>query len=338
MNSLRYKTIAEADSYLAFPDVAGTADDVLVCCYFEGDQHSPNWSQVVIRRSLDQGESWLPAQILCRASLEKDGYCWNCPRISGLQDGSLILICDYEDRSKEQAMWAWRSKDKGESWSQPTLIMRRGLVPDRVVSLASGRLLLVVPCQADGLVLFSSDDSGASWDELSQMRPSVEPRSAESSLVVLDEKRMVCYSRDGNALGPKTISLDGGCTWNDKSMSIFAGHRPCAGLLKSGKVLVTSRRPGAGTYAYLENQDSAMNPDCWTQRAGVLRLDDAGANHFWDYGYSGWVQLADGRIFCVYYTKPAPQYLPSPFKRPLIKGVWFSEEDFPVLREPTRNA
>ena len=80
------------------------------------------------------------------------------------------------------------------------------------------------------------------------MRPTVEPRSAESSLVALDDSRMVCYTRGGDsAPGLKSISLDGGQTWNDRCMSCFAGHRPCGGVLRSGKILVTFRLVNVGT-------------------------------------------------------------------------------------------
>jgi hypothetical protein len=218
----------------------------------------------------------------------------------------------------------WELKLEEPSFS----VLPRGLCPDRVVSLPSGRLMLVVPCGGEGLRLFASDDGGHSWQHLSEMRPNEEPRPAESTLVPLDETRMVCYSRDDGALGSKTISLDGGRTWNDRCMTCFAGRRPCGGLLESGHVLVTYRLPGGWTYAYLESRKSALEPEWKEQRGAVLRLDGAGANHFWDYGYSGWVQLPDSRIFGVYYTRPPVDGLPSFEPKPSIRGAWFSEGNF----------
>lgn len=329
MGKLRYKTIAEGDNYFAFPDVAATPAGTLVCVYFEGDQHSPCWSQVVIKRSSDLGETWTAPCVLAGASLGKDGFCWNCPRISALPDGRIVIICDYEDRSRERAVWAWWSEDGAASWSGPQLILRRGLVPDRVVALPSGRLLLAVPCGEAGTILYSSDDGGASWDEGTQIRPTVEPRSAESSLVILDDSRMVCYTRGGDsAPGPKSISLEGGKRWNDRAMSCFAGHRPCAGILRSGNILVTFRLVNVGICAYIEPPDSALDAEYNTQRGAILELQSARHNYLWDYGYSGWVQLPDDRIFCVYYTKAPSDNFPLAAAKPFIRGVWFSEHDF----------
>ena len=110
---------------------------------------------------------------------------------------------------------------------------------------------------------FTRDMSAGSRSQgsrLAEMLPNEQPRSVESSLVVLDETRMVSYSRDGNALGPKTISTDGGKTWDDRRMSCSAGHRPCGGLLNGNRILVTGRLPSGGTDAYLEDQDSARGP------------------------------------------------------------------------------
>jgi len=309
---LEYCEIERNENYLVAPDVALASDSSLVCVYREGNAHSPKWSRIVLKVSGDLGKTWSHLRILADSSLHEDGYCWNCPRISVLPDGRLVILCDYQDESPERAVWAWWSEDNGRSWSEPRQITARGLCPDRVVATDSGRLLLVVPCSEAGLLLFESNDGGASWKALSEIRPAVPPKSAETTLVVLDEKRMVCYSRDDGALGPKSISRDGGTTWNDRCKSCFVGHRPCGGLLESGHVLVTYRFPGGGTYAYLENRQSALDPNCWTQHGAVLRLEDAGANYFWDYGYSGWVQLPDSRVFCVYHTKPPVDRLPSP--------------------------
>ena len=329
MDKHHCKTIAEGDTYLAFPDVAVTPAGKLVCVYFEGDRHSPSWSQVVVKTSSDLGETWTAPCILAKAALRDDGFCWNCPRISALPDGRIVIICDYEDHSKERAIWAWWSEDGAASWSAPRKLLSRGLVPDRVVALSSGRLLLAVPCEEQGTILFSSSNDGASWDEWAQIRPTVDPKSAESSLVVLDGLRMVCYTRGGEcAPGPKSISLDGGRRWDDRAMSCFAGHRPCAGMLRSGRVLVTFRLVNVGICAYIESPESALDPEYKTQRGTMLELETAQHNYFWDYGYTGWVQLPDDRLFCVYYTKKPSNDFPLPATQPCIRGCWFSEHDF----------
>jgi hypothetical protein len=149
----------------------------------------------------------------------------------------------------------------------------------------------------------------------------------EGSLVLLHDNNLVCYFRQppSHYLSGKAISQDGGKSWRTTGVP-FIGHRPCAGMLSSGTILVTFRYPGAGTWAYLEAEESARCAESWDRQQGqVLQLEPGGGNYWWDYGYSGWVQLPDSRVFCVYYTKAPVSRLPSPEPKPFIRGVWLSE-------------
>ena len=177
MSDLQHITIAQNQHYLAFPDVAVAQDGTLVCAYFEGDKHSPTWSNVVIKTSSDLGQTWSPPQILARSDMHRDGFCWNCPRISSLPDGRLFLMCDWEDQSEQRATWRWYSRDSGTTWSDPKQILWAGLCPDRVVALSSGRLLTTINCDesyipegvqvpeqgGDRQIMFCSDSGGETW-------------------------------------------------------------------------------------------------------------------------------------------------------------------------------
>ena len=326
MNLLQYCEVVKSENYIAFPDMAITPENTLLCTYFEGDLHVPNWSQIVVKTSKDYGKTWASPIVLAKASYQEHGHCWNCPRISTLPDGRLVIICDYQDRSEERAVWAWWSDDQGRSWSEPGQILGKGLCPDRIIALSSGRLLMTVACEGAGQTLFFSDDGGASWQELSI----VHPEAVEGSLVALDETTFLCYLRANEFFSPKAISTNAGKTWPHRTDTPFIGHRPCAGLLTTGRILVTYRHPGAGTYAYLEEQGSARSAERDKQNGAVLELDGGGGNYWWDYGYSAWIELPDSRIFCVYYTKSPVDHLPSPEPKPFIRGVWFSESDFAV--------
>ncbi len=61
--------------------------------------------------------------------------------------------------------------------------------------------------------------------------------------------------------------------------------------------------------------------DSFDEESGhVLTLDLDESGVFGDYGYSGWVQLPDGRVFCAYHHRGAAA-------KSHIRGVWFAEAD-----------
>jgi len=309
--------VARSDRYCAFPDVAMAADGSLVCCYIESDAHSPSWSRVWLRRSTDLGITWSPPQELAASTMADSGFCWNCPRVSRLPDGRLALVCDCFDDSPQWAVWLWWSDD-GRTWSPPRRILDTGLCPDRVVALPSGRLVLSADCDDDGQVMWASDDAGETWRPHSTIHP--QP-ACEGGILPLDEQTFVCYLRGASDVSPKAISRDGGDTWAVRTTAPLNAHRPCPGVLRSGKVLVTFRWMRRGTYAWLTDPAGAASADPAAERGRLLELAPGG-DDWWDYGYSGWVQLADGRVFCVYYAPPADGRPPS------IWGRWFGEAGF----------
>ncbi len=101
------------------------------------------------------------------------GY-YNCPRITTLSDGRLVVIVDKiyatgEDRDPD----CYRnllifSDDGGVTWSEAVETPARGIVPDRLLELADRRWLLscrTTEPASRNLVqrLWYSDDQGATW-------------------------------------------------------------------------------------------------------------------------------------------------------------------------------
>jgi sialidase-1 len=107
----------------------------------------------------------------------------------------------------------------------------------------------------------------------------------------------------------KSLSRDGGRSWAGPYETLMGGaHRPTAGLLPSGRILVTYRYfPGGGgwrrlnTFAYIEEVESALEPDPSRQAGALLPLDHDRSPAA-DSGYTGWVVLPDRvTIFVVNY-------------------------------------
>lgn len=127
------------------------------------------------------------------------------------------------------------------------------------------------------------------------------------------------------------FSSDGGETWDGPYPTCLPGcHRPVAGFLRSGRVLLTYRFIqgglggwGRGTqdfFAALMDEESVRASDRRRQWARILPID-FDRNPKSDLGYSGWVQFKDGEIYVV-------NYILDDWPRGQIRGYSLREEEF----------
>ncbi|MBC7234700.1 MAG: exo-alpha-sialidase, partial [Chloroflexi bacterium] len=255
--------------YEAFPDVALTRSGKLVCVFAECTHHADrSYTRIVMTASTDRGRTWSPKRGLSEAIRweidDPDGQkghpFWNCPRITTLSDGRLVVVVDRvggRDEARmggEQSNWLWFSEDEGQSWNGPSPTPVYGIVPDRLIELRcgawAGRWLLSAhtilgtreaPLWAERCWL--SDDKGTSWRGPFTIAAQPGLQLCEGSVLELPGGELVCFMRENSGRGLdcfKSISLDGGESWEGVyKMPIPACHRPVAGLLNSGKVLIT---------------------------------------------------------------------------------------------------
>ena len=197
---------------------------------------------------------------------------------------------------------------------------------------------------------FRSEDGGVTWEGPTMVAQDPRYNLCEGSVLVLPNGELVCYLRENSYdiyPGFKAFSADDGRTWEGVFPTPMAGcHRPVSGLLSSGNVLVTYRYQQSGssggylphaqtasatwrkrmkgyfhhnTFAYLETVESAKARDLAEQGGRILPIDHDSSPRS-DGGYTGWVVLHDGSIFCVnYINDDAPMAQ--------IRGYWFREED-----------
>lgn len=338
-------TISRDDSiYEAFPDVVLTPSGKLVCTFAECTHHSDrSYTRIMLTDSTDRGRTWSPKRPLTEATQGLPFY--DCPRITQLCDGRLVIVVDKlyaEERSNRPEMYKnflYFSADEGASWSDPVETPALGIVPDRLCELPGGRWLLACHYRdADfgHLIqrLWVSDDQGATWRGPVIVGKQAGLNLCEASLLPFTDGTVVAFMRENSGLGwdcYKALSHDDGETWSEPIAFPLPGcHRPVAGWLKNGKILITHRFMQGGLgwigwwtqnfFAALTDADSALAPTRQQAHTRILPVD-FDRSPASDTGYSGWVQFADGEIYIVnYILDDAP--------KAQIRGYSLRMEDF----------
>ena len=193
-------------------------------------------ADLVLRRSIDGGKTWLPMQVIVKAVPEaamdptlvidrdtgviimmydlfpeyiKDTWPANYHRPSGLGRDSVTT-------------WLATSSDEGATWSTPIDITAMAKKPEWTVTIhgeglgiqtRSGRL--VIPCSALGQTFVNySDDHGKTW-KISDNGTG--PSNCEVQMVELTNGTLLLNIRSGRRKGCRAgaISSDGGKTWGE---------------------------------------------------------------------------------------------------------------------------
>ena len=343
-------TISRDDTiYEAFPDVALTASGNLVCVFAECTHHADrSYTRIMVTTSMDRGRTWSAKRPLTEAT-HGIGY-YNCARITALRDGRLAVLVDKiyatgEDRDPE----AYRnllffSADEGGTWSEALETPARGIVPDRLLELTDGRWLLSCHGRQNGCTepisrnlvqrLWVSDDQGATWSGPIIVGQQEGLNLCEASILSMGGEVLVAFHRENSGKGwdcYKTISHDNGASWSGPiAFPLPACHRPVAGWLRNGQILITHRFMQGGKgwtgwwtqnlFAALTDRESALAPSREEAHTRILPLDFDRSPQS-DTGYSGWVQFEDGEIYVV-------NYILDDALKAQIRGYSLHTEDF----------
>lgn len=322
---IRKFTISRDDSvYHAWPDVTLTPSGKMVCVFSECTHHSDrSYARIMLTDSTDRGRTWSPKRPLTDATHGLQAF-WNCARIARLRDGRLVCVVDKlfaaeVSATQEQCRnYLFFSADDGRTWTDPIDTPAYGYVPDKLLELESGRWILA--CQfkdrAFGYLvqrLWYSDDKGSSWNGPVIVAKQEGLNLCEVSILPVDDQ-LVAFLRENSAQGWdcfKTVSGDHGETWGPVTpFPLPACHRPVAGLLLDGRILITHRfmQGGQGAFGWFTQNFFGAITDRESVLAGTRReahtrilpidFDRSPAS---DTGYSGWVQFDDGEIYIVNY-------------------------------------
>jgi hypothetical protein len=320
-------TVSRDDNiYEAWPCLVLLPSGKMVCVFVECTHHGDrSYTRIMLADSQDRGRTWTPKRPLTKGT--KGFPFWNNPRISLLRDNRLAVICDRldsEEKSKrieDYRNFLFFSSNEGISWSEPIETPALGIVPDKLLELSRGRW--IISCHGDegdfGYLtqrLWYSDDQGQSWSDPVIVARQENFNFCEASILPVNDNTLVAFLRENSSKGRdcfKTISHNCGESWSEPIRFPLPGcHRPVAGFLNDGKIMITHRFMQGGKgwlgswtqnfFAAITDIDSVLalkRNDGWTR---ILPIDFDRSSKS-DTGYSGWVQFDDGEIFIVNYIK-----------------------------------
>ena len=352
--AIRRITVSRDDSiYEAWPDVAMTESGKLIAVFTECEHHqNRNNSRLMLTESLDRGETWgKKVAFTERSSNDRIGEIggspyYNCARIGRLRNGRMYLLCDriYGRESPEMRseLHLWLGDAEGKVWDEPITLPLVGIVPDKILELDSGRIIVSAhfahpETKKLTQYLIYSDDGMKTWSAPVTVASDPGMNLCEASLLA-HEGVIVAFLRENSRLGYdilKTVSYDGGESWSRLAPTpMDCGHRPVAGKLADGRVMVTYRYIPYSTqnlFAALLRAEDLTKSERREQTVRIMPLD-YDRNPSPDLGYTGWVQLDDGEIFVIHYIKDDAE-------KAQIRGYKFRPEDieFPRTEQTSQN-
>jgi len=307
--------VREEGKHFAFPGVALLKNGDLAVVYREGTIHNNETTgKVSLSRSSDGGRTWLPRV----TALDRPHIDDRDPSIFQMSNGTVLLT---------SGDCLCTSSDNAQTWSQPEptpVFGPHGAVEDEDGHIVYGALKRVVqdeltrvgsrPIRLEADAAYRSKDQGKSWEPAGiasytayMPGPMNYVWLDEPFMAVVPHKFWIFSARvDLDGFARIIRSPDRGKTWEPIIRTPVWGYPQHLLRLRDGRLLMSYsyRREPWGVRACL----SSDNGKTWDiDNEIVIRMDGGTPDGqptkviSKDLGYPVSVQLADGRIFTVYY-------------------------------------
>ncbi len=277
-------------------------------------------TDMVLKRSLNGGATWLPMQTLVRG--QGTEAIMNPVAVADETTGEVLLLScstDRATRGEHRRLLLLRSANSGATWSEPADITD-GISghddtfvpgPGCGIQLRPGRLIMPGYTSPETLeagetgfrsrVLYS-DDQGRNW----RLGQSVSEHTNKSQVVELADGRLMLNMRQGAGQCCRAVALsdDGGETWGAVTFDRALNECPCqASIIRYGSAATGG-----------QSRLIFANPDNVGEKFGVERTkmtvrisyDDAQTwpvkqlVHAGPSSYSGLVRLSDGDVGLIF--------------------------------------
>ncbi len=211
-------------------------------------------TDMVLKRSLDGGRTWLPLQVLVRG--EGPDALMNPVALTDRTTGTVFLLCrktNLRTHGAHHRHLLLSSRDNGQTWSAPADIGGKIGAYDETfvpgpgcgIQTKSGRLVIpgyTCPEKLDAKnetgfrsrVIYS-DDGGKNW----RMGKPVDNHTNESQVVELADGRLMLNMRQGTGQSCRAVAIskDGGESWGSITWDRVLNECPCqASILRHSSV------------------------------------------------------------------------------------------------------
>ena len=203
-------------------DLVAAIDERVPSC---GDLKWSKDINIVIRRSVDNGDSWSEIETIIDYPLGKSAS--DPSMIVDKVKSAIFLFFNFMDLDNEKEVYylkVMKSIDNGQTWSFPIDITSQITKPEwhndfkfitsgRGIQTSSGKLLHTLVNLENGLHLFGSDDHGESWYLIDTP---IIPGNESKIVELIDGTWMINSRINGKGIRFVHTSTDGGATWHSK--------------------------------------------------------------------------------------------------------------------------
>lgn len=297
----------------AFPSAARLQNGHILIAFRSAGKHTESGGVGVLMESPDNGVTWSSPRI----AFERSGYDFAPGSDLAVLSGGRAIFLNHEQQSSSNnfATFPYYSDDNGSTWQKASALTPYSYPYGRIIETGDGGMIApIVGFDAGGGGQFISRDGGSTW-KLGPTIFKITPTNifTETAVISLEGNRYMAIGRSNasstmsnyqNSLY-QSFSSDGGATWSSPQY-LFEGASPDLLNLNNGHILLCAadRDPsdGASGVRCHISDDNGMTwkPGKMIYTAPNIELADPDATTY-DHGYPSSLQLADGRIFTVYY-------------------------------------
>ena len=309
-------TVCRDDSiFEGWPDLIRLKSSRMLLVYNECNGHGDrDHSRITMRTSDDFGKTWSEKRYIGPETQHGDN--WNSIRVSQMSDGRILLVCDRVigvETSAETELYLWESTDDGKTWNEGKRIGIHGYCSDKIRELSGGTLMLCVSVfnSMSGkteVLAYRSTDNGKTWS--GPVTAAADPRYTfiEPALLELKDGTIAVFLRENSQKGYNgfmALSYDGGKSFEkEREIPLTGMHRPFAGFLSDGRILLSYREHLSSSLPYPDLKGAIFTEESLLSGPDdrqVFLISHDSSDHP-DQGYSAWVQLDSGAVYMVNYV------------------------------------